>query len=321
MLTKIIATIIILFQSFIGFIINNNSNSLTTSNSTNQKQEIEPSYYQLPKTEDLPFLNSEINPILPLRRWDIPNIEIQAFSALILDIESEKILYQKNIEEKIPIASLTKLMTALIILETTDLDKIVTVSKKAVETYGKMGKLRVGEKISVKNLLYALLIESSNDAAVSLAENYGNEFSQNDRLDEFVDLMNKKALELGLKNTHFVDPSGLNPDNISTAWDLSQLTKFILNKPLIWEILQIPAIDVYSADGLYNHHLVNSNKLLGHLSGVVGGKTGYTEEAKECMILVIKEKDSNIIFVLLKSPDRFKEMKELVNWVSKAYIY
>ena len=254
------------------------------------------------------IVSSIANPnFLPIRNWSISQPEIKAKTALVFGTEKNKILYQKNIEQVLPIASLTKLMTGLIVLEKIDLDQIVKVSQKAVEAYGDNGGLVVDEEISVRNLLYALLMESSNDAAVALSEVFEET--------PLVDLMNQKAKELGLANTHFVDPTGYNPANTSTALDLVELVKYSLKEPLIWQILKTPNID------LLNHHLTNTNQLLGRWPGIIGGKTGYTDEAQGCMLLVIKQMYENLIIIVLGAEDRFLATEKLVNWAKEAYVW
>jgi len=279
----------------------------------------------------------ETNPnFLPIRNWNVSQPEIEAKAALIFEPEKNKILYQKNIEQVLPIASLTKLMTGLVILEEINLDQIVTVSKEAVGAYGDMGGLIINEKISVKNLLYALLMESSNDAAMALAEafrDYPLDTVIDSKEQSLVYLMNKKAEELGLENTHFVEPTGYSPDNLSTALDLAKLVKYSLDQPVIWQIFKTISIDLPSADGTINHHFTNTNQLLNRWPTIIGGKTGYTNEAQGCMILVI-EQDLNkirdyigqpsseyLIIIVLGAQERFSETEKLINWVKEAYIW
>jgi len=267
---------------------------------------------------------------LPIRNWNISQPEIEAEAALI-SMTGGKILYQKNIDNILPIASLTKLMTGLIVLENIDLDQIVTVSKEAVAAYGDMGGLVIDEEISVRNLLYALLMESSNDAAITLAEAFGD--ASEGQSFELVHLMNEKAKELGLTKTYFVEPTGYEPANLSTALDLSKLVKYSLKQPLIWQILKTSVIDLSSANGLINHHLTNTNQLLNYWPGIVGGKTGYTNEAQGCMILVIEQelnKTKNyigqpsseyLIIIVLGAQERFSETVKLIDWAKEAYIW
>lgn len=260
--------------------------------------------------------------IYPARNFNILDAEINAKSYLLYDAEHDIILYSKNIEEKMFIASLTKLMTAMVVLSNAAPEEIAFVSQNAVKTEGEMGNLVVGEKISVKNLLHALLIESSNDAATALAEHIENKSAENEggRL-KFVELMNKKSEVLGLKNTHFTTPSGLN-GNYSTALDLIRLTKASFDYPLIWEILKKSSAEVESDDKKIVHHYANSNKLLARFPNILGGKTGYTEEAGECMILVheIKQGQRNI-FVILNTKDRTAEMTEFIQWSLEAFLW
>lgn len=259
----------------------------------------------------------------PIRDRRIDNLEIDAkstTSVLINNNGNEEILFEKNNNEKLPIASLTKLMTANIVLENYDLSQVREISENAVEENEDFGNLKVGEVFSVGELLYPLLMESSNDAAISLAEIVGDE--------AFVDLMNLEAGKLAMENTHFVNPTGLGPKNsedsinYSTATDLIKLTKYLLEtKPLIWQILSLAEFDLYSADGVFHHKVKSTNELLGETPSILGGKTGQTPEAKGCLILVLKTPRGKgyLINVILGSEDRFGEMRKLVNWVKEAY--
>jgi len=259
--------------------------------------------------------------LFPIRDYKIalPELGEKAGIAILFNQQGKgNILYQKNINEKLPVASLTKLMSAIIVIDKYPLDKEVTVSQRAVWTEGESGRLSPGEKITIKNLLYLSLLVSSNDAASALAEVIGE--------NKFVDLMNKKVQEIGLKNTHFASPHGLdNKENFSTAEDLAFLTQYsILNYPSLWEILKIEEIDIVSYDHLERdilHHTRNTNKLLLE-EGVIGGKTGYTEEAKDTMILAVKAPgkiQGNIVLVLLGVDNRIQRTKQLYDWVLKAW--
>mgnify|MGYP001596577492 CR=1 FL=1 len=228
-------------------------------------------------------------------------------------------------------------------MENAKLDDIFIVSKKAVETTGEMGNLKAGEKISLRALLYALLMESSNDAAETIAENIfpppasapqtnsfdeneknklNTEFSQTASRKKFIEIMNLRAETLGFKNTTFIDPSGLAPENKSSAWELIQIMREILKYDILKQIMQTREIDIANADGK-NHHFTNSNKLLGRLPDIVAGKTGYTQEAGNCMILVIKSplKDGFIISVVMDAQDRFAETESLMRWTKWAFLW
>lgn len=265
------------------------------------------------------FLTAGRLPIFPIRNWRVPEPELSAKIALIYDTGHREILYQKNgLNEQHPIASITKLMTALVAIENTKPEAIFKVSKKAVETPGEMGDLAVGEELTVKNLLFALLVASSNDAAQVIAENLEATNGQN-----FIDLMNKKARELNLQNTHFKDASGLDPQNYSSAWDLSNLLQKTLQYPLLKQIMQTAEIDIFSIDGRFVHRLISTNKLLREMPEIIGGKTGYTQEAGNGIIVAFKSPSSNgyITALVLESQDRLGEIKILIEWTKEAYIW
>jgi len=258
----------------------------------------------------------------PIRDNQIEDLEIKAKSATSVFLDNqgrERILFQKDIDQRLPIASLTKLMTAYIVLENYDLAKEIKISKEAVSQKENLGKLKVGEILSVEQLLYPLLMESSNDAAFALANDY-----EGMNREKFVELMNLTAQKMNLENTHFFNPTGLEPDedkytkdlNYSTAADLVKLTKELLKEPLIWEILSTPKYTLYGPE------LVNTNEFLGEMPGIIGGKTGYTEKALACFLLVSespKSKGYLLNVILGTEANRFEEMKKLLNWVQQAY--
>jgi len=265
-----------------------------------------------------------VRDLRPLRDNRVADSEINAkaaISVLLNNQGGEKVLFEKNSAEALPIASLSKLVTVDVILKNYDLAKEIIVTKEAVSQEENFGKLRVGDVLTVEQLLYPLLMESSNDAAFALANDY-------DGVDEkvFVGLMNDDARFLDLRNTRFVNSSGLDPEewepkekiNVSSARDLSQLAKQLLTAPLVWEILATPKIN------LYGETLVNTNKLLGTMPGIIGGKTGYTDTALGCFVLVTDapKGKGQIISVILGTPnDRFDEMEKLINWANRAYLW
>jgi len=286
------------------------------SESLNPNIETGPS--RLPASQSA-FLAASLNPnFIPIRDWAIKESDIQAKAAGVFDPRGDKFLYRANIKEKLPIASLTKIMTAIIVLENLNLDDVIVVSRKAVMTEGENGRLVIGEKLTVRDLLYVMLIESSNDAAVALK----------DRINNFVVLMNKKAKELGLENTHFVDPTGISKFNYSTISDLAKMVEYSFDKPLIWQILGIKELEVYSQDRKFRHHLVNTNKLLFESANlqtqIIGGKTGFTKEAGGCMLTMIKKPNKPgeyLIVIVLGANNRELETKKLIEWTQKAYLW
>ena len=253
---------------------------------------------------------------LPSKTQNADDFNIKAKSAIVLDIGTDSILYSKNSDEKKPIASLTKIMTALVILDNVDLNSTVTISRNAFDTDGRKDSLAVNEKIKAEDLLKIMLIRSNNTAAVSLAEHTSG------NVEEFVKLMNKKAELLGLKNTNFSNPTGFDSEeNYSTAYDIAQLFDYSLNKQLIWEILRIQKLNLSSIDGKIKHKIKNTNLLLGRLKNITGGKTGLTDEAGQCLALVVGDPIDNhrIISVVLSAEDRFLETEKLVRWVFRSF--
>lgn len=247
--------------------------------------------------------------------------EIQAkalFSALVNKQNKEKILFEKQPESRLAIASLTKLLTAAVSAEFYQQTENITVSAKAVNQLENFGGLKVGEVLRPNELLYIMLIESSNDAAFALSELVGS-------VNSFADLMNLKAKEIGMGNSVFYNPTGLDPDdlkqpasqiNLSTAKDLALLGKYLLfNHPEIIETLGQNQYALYSQNGALHHVLKNTNELLGQNPYIVGGKTGFSSQAGGCLFLILKASATGdyIINVILNSPDRFKDMEKLNN--------
>jgi len=248
----------------------------------------------------------------------LANLEIEAKAVISVEIDrqgNEKILFEKNSQQPLPIASLTKLMTANIVAEYFDLNQSIKISPQAIQQPEDFGELKPGQVLTVKNLLYVLLIESSNDAAFALAEIMGQE--------GFVGLMNSESKDLGLKNTYFGNPTGLNfndedLNNHSSAEDLVKLTKYLLEKrPLLREIFGLREYNLYLADGRYHHKLLTTNEFLREPSvwqnKIIGGKTGETRQAGDCLLLVLDTPNGFLINVILGAEDRVKEMKKLLN--------
>lgn len=308
--------------------------------------------YKLPLAENI-FLASQLIPTYPIRNWNAAEPAISAKIAFVFETTRQRILWQKDgLHEGRPIASLTKIMTALVVMETAKLDDVFTVSKKAVQTPGELGGLIVGEQLTVESLLYALLVESSNDAAVALAEgvskkrafdssanwqtrsgnNTGGLFPERRPSDSeavvegyelFVNLMNQKAKILGLANTVFTDPSGLEPGNQSSAWDLNIIMQEVLKYPILQKITQTATIDFKSVDDKFSHHLTSTDKLLGLYPEIIAGKTGYTEEAGNCMILAWRAPNDQgiIISIIMDSQDRLAESEAILKWTKEAYLW
>lgn len=254
---------------------------------------------------------------LPRRNWQVSALELNAGAALAMAADGVRIYYNKNMEERRPVASLTKLMTAIIVLENYNLDEVIKISAAAVKRVGSRGDLRPSEEITARALLYMMLIDSSNDAAMALA----------DKNSDFISLMNKKAKELGLLNTHFANPDGLDEDNnYSTAIDIAKIFGYLAKSyPSVFDILKTENMVVYSADGKITHKIKNTNALLGAVSEVKAGKTGYTDKAGGSLALLISGlrfgDKNNIITIVLGSSDRFGESEKLIQWLKEAYIW
>ena len=255
--------------------------------------------------------------LLPYRDWQIEDLKIDSEAAISVETDllaQKKVLFKKNETKILPKASLSKLMTALVILENYDLQKQVTITDADVAQEGEQGDLKVGQVLSVKNLLYITLIESSNDAAFALSSTVGQ--------DKFVALMNTDSNNMGLLSTHFADSSGLDVKSYSTAKDLVTLTEYLLNKyPFIWKIIGLKEFDLYLDNGQFHHKLISTNKLLGEIPEVVGGKTGFTNDAKGTFLVIEKSptEGNYLINVVLGSTDRLEEMKKIINWLNVAY--
>jgi D-alanyl-D-alanine carboxypeptidase len=245
------------------------------------------------------------------------NLELSAKSVISLlfnpDSKEEKIIFEKERDLVLPIASLTKLMVVDVVLENYNLNQTVKISESAVSQEEDIGNLKVGEELSVENLLYIMLIESSNDAAYALTELITPK--------DFVDLMNLEAKYIGMTNTHFEDSMGISEKNQSNTKDLVILIEHLLEKPLIWDILRKPEFELKLSDGILHHKLINTNEILrewGSNLEIVGGKTGYTNQANGCFILVLKVTDDGyLINVILGSNDRFGEMTQLINFLKE----
>lgn len=240
---------------------------------------------------------------------------ISARGAISIDLATGEVLHGQNIHSRMPIASITKIMTILIILEENDLEEVVTVSSNAANTSGSTMHLRSGEKITVKNLIHGALIGSGNDAAVALAEHNAGS------VNNFVAKMNRRSAELGLINTQFQNPMGFDhPNNYSSPHDIGKLAKFVYNNDFIKESAKIKNISVRSVNGNHTHRLESTNKLLDGYLNVKGLKTGRTQRAGLCLVTIVENKEGDeIITVVLNSPARFKESKILADWTFRAH--
>ncbi|MFA5351755.1 MAG: D-alanyl-D-alanine carboxypeptidase family protein [Candidatus Gracilibacteria bacterium] len=233
---------------------------------------------------------------------------VKAEAALVMDVKTGSILFEKNAQTQLPIASLTKLVTALVAKENYQLNDVVVVSENADKQPPAEAHLLTGEEITVENLLKALLINSANDAATALAEKMGEE--------EFVVKMNDKVSKLGLLNTHFSNAVGYDEEgNYSTAYDLARLAGYFLRDDLLREIVATQSTMVASVNGGIRHQLSSTNKLYGTYLTMRGLKTGTTDEAGECFAGIAEgENGQQVLAIVLNSPSRMQEDKALLTW-------
>lgn len=231
---------------------------------------------------------------------------------IIFDRDSKMVIYGKNENVKCAMASTTKIMSATIVLENANLNDEVTVSAKAAGTGGSRLGLKKEDKITVRDLLYGLMLRSGNDAAVALAEYVGGS------VQGFADLMNKKAEELGLTNTHFVTPHGLDNENhYTTAYELAKLTDYALKNETFAEIVGTKTYTI-TING-YSKTLNNTNELLGSLNGVVGVKTGFTNGAGRCLVTEIKRGDADLITIVLGADTKKDRTKDSIKLIEYAF--
>ncbi len=240
---------------------------------------------------------------------------IKAKAALIMDATTGRFLFSKEPDLLLPPASTTKLMTAIVAMEHSNLSQMVTISKNAarVAPY-KMG-LKAGDRVTIESLLYAALIKSSNDAAMALAEGVaGSEKC-------FVEMMNEKALSIGAVNTQFSNPHGLpGPNQQTTVSDLAKIMLYALSYPKLKEIIGTPAAAFATEKGSI-FSLRTTDKLLGSDEGLVGGKTGFTVSAGHCFVCAAERENRRIIISILGSPSRkllWKETRQLIEKGFKA---
>ncbi len=270
--------------------------------------------YQSPETQ---AINLEPPTVAdyPINFTEIPAPYLTARSAVVIDRDSAVVMFAKEEQTRLLPASTVKLMTALVVLEHYDLNDILVARELNYE--GQDMELEEGEMISVNNLLYGVLVSSANDAATLLAQNYPG------GIKGFVKAMNEKAEELNLEDTFFTNPTGLDSDeqgnllvnySHSTSLDLARLASVALKDETISKMVGTTQITVTNITGEIEHELFNINELLYWLPGMRGIKTGWTEEAGECLIGYIERDGRGVITVVLGSEDRFGETARLVDW-------
>lgn len=242
-----------------------------------------------------------------------PNINARI--AVAYDRKSGKVIYGKNENKRTAMASTTKIMTAIVLIENADLNQTITVSAKAAGTGGSRLGLKHNDKITMKDLLYGLMLKSGNDAAVAIAENVGGS------IEKFADLMNEEAKKIGLDNTHYVTPHGLdNPEHYTTAYELAKLADYALKNEIFAKVVNTKNYAV-TING-YPKNITNTNELLGYLDGVNGVKTGFTNNAGRCLVTSVNRNGFEIITVVLQADTkkiRTTDSISLIEYVYKNY--
>ncbi len=266
---------------------------------------------------------------LPVPEPDTPGFAATtAHSAVIMDAHSGTVLYQNQSDQPRQIASLTKMMTAMLVVERVkDLDEWVTIDEEVLRADGtRVGCPRSGfcngepmvpgEQVRVRDLLKAALMNSANDAATALGKYVGG-----GSLPAFVDMMNQRAEELGLQHTHFCTPSGLEIDGresecYSSAYDIARITAHALRYDMLWDIMRLPSDTIVSRSGRFTHEIFNTNQLLGLYPQLMGTKTGFTPLAGYSLVAVAYDPSyrHQVVAVVLNDPFRWGTVREMFDW-------
>ena len=239
---------------------------------------------------------------------------VSASSAVLIEADGGRVLLDVNAHTRMPMASTTKIMTALVALERTDLAQTVTVSEKAVGIEGSSVYLKAGEQLTMEQLLYALLLESANDAAAAIAVAVAGDIAA------FSDMMNETAARIGLKETHFTNPHGLDDEaHYTTAYDLAILAKYALGNDAFKKIVSTykTTIPLNGTEG--TRVLVNHNKMLKTYDGAIGVKTGYTRHSGRCLVSAAERDGVTMIAVTLSAPDDWHDHTAMLDYGFSLY--
>jgi D-alanyl-D-alanine carboxypeptidase len=281
----------------------------------------------LTKSTDYPLSPTSLG-LIPKRKADCADLKLWAGSSVVIDVNSGTILHYDEGRKQTQIASLTKMMTAMLAVENIkDFDEVVTIKKEALNVPGTVvgcptsvfcngNRLYAGEKVYAQDLFKATLLNSANDAATMLAIHIAGSEKQ------FVEKMNQKVKEMGLIDTHFCTASGLEIDGrenecYSSAYDIARIAAASLKYDLIWDTMKIAEGQFYSVDGKYMHQLKNTDLLLGNISNCLGGKTGFTPLAGKSLLMGATDPtgEHKVIAVLLNDENRWEDMRLLLGWV------
>lgn len=238
-----------------------------------------------------------------------------AKSMCVIEQGSKRVLYSKDMDTMRPNASTTKIATAITVLQhCNDLDEIITVDNSSVGVEGTSIYLRKDEQISVRDLLYGLMLRSGNDSAVALACHVGG------TVDNFMNMVNELCAQAGAKNTHFANPHGLDdPNHYTTAYDLAMITAYALNNPIFAEIVKTKQHTIPATNASETRYLSNKNRLLNSMDGCAGVKTGFTSKAGRCLVSALNRHGVTIVCVVLNCGPMFEESSSLLNMAFEQY--
>lgn len=234
-------------------------------------------------------------------------LSVNAKAAALYEPATQTFLYSKNADERLPMASTTKIMTALVAIERENLNREISVDERAVGVEGSSAYLKAGEIFTLRELLYALMLQSANDAAEAIA------YALSGSVEAFSELMNEKALALGLSNTHFTNPHGLDDDeHYTTAHDLAIITAEAMSYPEFSEIVST-SVKRVEKEGI-SRLFANHNKLLKLYDGCIGVKTGFTKKCGRCLVSAAERDGLRLISVTLDCPDDWNEHKKMLDF-------
>lgn len=247
--------------------------------------------------------------MIPLQVCAGAEPSVSAVSAVVIEAETGTVLWEQNAYEHRAMASTTKIMTAILTIEAGDLDKEFTVDPYAIMVEGTSMGLLEGDRVSRRDLLYGILLPSGNDAANAAAVSVAGS------MEKFAELMNAKAQELGLSDTHFVTPSGLDADgHYTTAYDLAQLTAYAMKNEVFREVVCCKSAQVEFGNPPYQRTLYNSNKMLARYEGAIGVKTGFTDNARRCLVSAAERDGVTLVAVTLNAPDDWNDHTKMLDY-------
>ena len=240
---------------------------------------------------------------------------LSAQSAVVIDANSGRVLFSCNAHRKMGMASTTKIITAITALENSDINSVATVSPNAYGVEGSSMYLVLGEKLTLEELLWGLMLVSGNDAATAVAEHVSGS------VEKFAELMNSTAQKIGATHSNFTNPHGLSDDNhYTTAQDLAKITAYALKNPKFREIVSTRTKSIPWKDHDYNRHLVNHNKFLTMYDGCIGVKTGFTKATGRCLVTAVEKDGMCLVCVTLNAPDDWNDHKTLYDNAFSEYI-